>query len=96
MREVLIDYQVHALYPVEIARARGIAYETIRHWIYGRRRNVPVDHYETLPDQPAPIPLPPLSPAAFKTANERGYRGDGDDRGQEIANEEKYHGRSTT
>ena len=50
VHEVLIDYQQHALYPVEIARQRGIAYSTVISWIYGRRRNVPVDHYEQQPD----------------------------------------------
>jgi len=86
VREVLIDYQQHAMYPVEIARARGIGYWTVIAWIYGRRRNVPVDHYTTIPD---PVPAPPVSPLSRKPANERGYRGDLDDRGQQNRESEE-------
>lgn len=46
VQAVLLDYREHAIYPVEIARARGISYHTVIGWIYGRRRNTPVDHYE--------------------------------------------------
>lgn len=46
VQAVLLDYQEHAIYPVDIARQRGISYWTVKAWIYARRRSVPVDHYE--------------------------------------------------
>lgn len=50
IREILTDYDVHAIYPVDIARDRGVPYQTVKHIVYRRRRNVPVDHYIEVPD----------------------------------------------
>lgn len=43
-------YDEHAVYPIDIARQMHIPYWTVVDYVYRRRRNVPVDHYEEKPD----------------------------------------------